>query len=90
MFHDRTLNNKINHLHERALRIVYKDDCSSFDELLKKDDAVTIHHRNIQTIAIELYKYKNGLSPVIMNEIFLDKKYTGGPKLRSKTEFCIP
>ena len=53
MFHDRILNNKINHLHERALlRIVYKDDCSTFDELLKKDDAVTIHHRNIQAIAI--------------------------------------
>ena len=41
-------------------------------------------------MAIELYKYKHGLSPVIMNEIFLDKKCSGGPKLRSKTEFCIP
>ena len=51
---------------------------------------VTIHHQRIQTNAIELYNYKNALYPVIMNEIFLDKKYTGGLKLRSKTEFCIP
>ena len=36
MFHSRTLNNRINNLHERALRIVYKDDDSSFKELLVK------------------------------------------------------
>ena len=34
MFHDRRLNNKINRVHERALRIVYKDDVSTFEELL--------------------------------------------------------
>ena len=37
MFHSRTLNNKINRLHERALRIVYSDYKSSFCELLEKD-----------------------------------------------------
>ena len=29
-FHSRTLNNRINNLHERALLIVYKGDDSSF------------------------------------------------------------
>ena len=62
MFHSRKLNNRINRIHERALRIVYKDDKSSFEELLAKDDGVTIHERNIQTLAIELYKVANGLS----------------------------
>ena len=37
MFHSRTLNNKINKLHERALRLVYKDYNLSFGELLIKD-----------------------------------------------------
>ena len=37
MFHSRTLSNKINRLHERALRIVYSDYKSSFCELLEKD-----------------------------------------------------
>ena len=32
MFHSRRTNNKINRLHERALRIVYDDDVSAFDE----------------------------------------------------------
>ena len=89
MFYDRNLNNKINHLHERALRIVYKDDHSSFDELLKKGSTVSIHHRNLRSLAIELFKFKNGLSPVIMNDIFLQKK-DDGPGLRSQTEFCVP
>ena len=37
MFHSRTLNRKINNLHYRALRIVYRDETASFDELLAKD-----------------------------------------------------
>lgn len=89
MFHDRNVNNKINHLHERALRIVYKDDLSTFDELLKIDNSVSIHHRNIHSMAIELYKAKNCLSPNIINEIFPDRKYQG-PKLRSQMDFYSP
>ena len=34
MFHSRRTNNKINRLHERALRIVHDDDVSFFDQLL--------------------------------------------------------
>ena len=56
MFHSREINNKINNLHERALRITYKDTESSFEELLVKDNSVSMHHRNIQRLATELYK----------------------------------
>ena len=35
MFHSRRLNNKINSIHERALRITYQDLISTFQELLK-------------------------------------------------------
>ena len=47
MFHSRTLNNKINRLHDRCLRIIYKDKISNFEELLHKDNSVSIHHNNI-------------------------------------------
>ena len=70
MFHSRTLNRRINKLHERALRITYKDDDSSFNELLVKDETFTVHERNIQKLAIELYKVAYRLSPKIMDSIF--------------------
>ena len=47
MFHSRALNNKINRLHERWLRTLYNDKTSTFNELLEKDNSVSIHYRNI-------------------------------------------
>ena len=70
MFHSRTFNNKINRLHERALRIVCSYYKSSFCELLEKDKSFSIHHKNIQSLAIEIYKFLHNLSPCIMNNIF--------------------
>ena len=72
MFHSKTINNKINRIYERALRLVYFDYNSNFDELLKKDGSFSIHDRNIQTLAIEVYKFFHGLSPSIMKNIFQD------------------
>ena len=62
MFHSRKVNSKINHIHERTLRIVHKGNISSFEELLRKDKFFCIYHRNIQSLAIELFKVKNNLS----------------------------
>ena len=52
------------------LRIVYKDYKSSFVELLSEDRLLTVHHRNAQKIAIEMYKVKNELCPKIMPDLF--------------------
>ena len=38
MFHSRHLNNRIDHIHERALKIIYQDYNSSFKKLLRKED----------------------------------------------------
>ena len=56
MFHGRILNRKINHLQKRSLRIVYKDSISLFHELLQKDNLFIIHHRNIESLAVEYIK----------------------------------
>ena len=66
----RKLNTRMNHLHERGLRIVYEDYTSTFEELLNKDESVSIHHRNIQLVAIQMFKVKNGLCPKIMKDLF--------------------
>ena len=73
MCHNRTLNNKINRLHERALRIVYKNTNLTFQELLEKDGSFTIHHKNLQKLAIEMYKIKKHLSPLPMQELLTEK-----------------
>ena len=70
MFHCRTQNNKINKLHERVLRLVYKNDNLTFQELPKLDNSVTIHYRNLQILSTGMYKAKNHISPLPMQELF--------------------
>ena len=70
MCHSRKINNRINKLHERCLRIVCSDNRSSFEELLETDNSVSVHHQNIQVLAMELYKIVIGLSPEIKKEVF--------------------
>ena len=76
IFHNRTINNKINRLHERALRIVYKDEIDNninFQDLLDKDGAVSIHDKNLKRLAVEMYKVKHNFSPLPMQELFKDQ-----------------
>ena len=83
MCHSRDLNRKINKLHERALRLVYQEKKMTFEQLLEKDGTVTIHHRNLQKLAVEMYKVKNNLGPKAMQEIFK-------PSIRGRNEWILP
>ena len=85
MFHSRRLNNKINSIHERALRITYQDNTSTFQELLNKDNSVSIHHRNLQVLATEMFKIHRGLSPEILRETSVSK--TSSYNLRRNDTF---
>ena len=82
MFCSRTLNNKINKLHERALRVVYKSDNLTFQQLLEKDKSFTIHERNLQ-------KVKNKISPLPIQELF---KFRGNSaqNIRNNREWEVP
>ena len=73
LFCSKTANNDINRTHKRALRILYRDYESSFEELLERDNTKTIHTKNIQKLMIEVYKSLNHLNPEYMWEFFVKK-----------------
>ena len=84
----KTLNNKISRIHERALRITYKDMGYNFDQMLLRDSAVPIHIRNLQLLMIQVYKTKWELNSIFMKEIFIEKHSTYG--LRSCYNLLLP
>ena len=88
MFHSRTMNNKINHLHERCLCIVYSDKTSSFEKPLETDRSVPIHIRNLQTLATEFFKESKDLAPTIFSEI--SSKRSVQYDLHHASEFSVP
>ena len=62
MCHSRSLNSRINRIHEIALKIICNDNISSFEQLLEISGSVTIYVRNLQRLAAEIYKVLNTLS----------------------------
>ena len=89
MCHSHLNNRKINRLHERCLRIIYNDKQSLFDELLNKDSSVSIHIRILQKLAIEMFKFYEGLSPPIMDNVFR-LRTNNLCNLRQVSEFSRP
>ena len=55
---------------KRCIRMVYKDYKLTFNELLHKDNPCSIHYRNLQRLAMEMYKAYNDLSPSLVQSIF--------------------
>ena len=83
MCHSRGLNQKINKLHERALRVAYKNSDLTFEKLLEKDGSFTIHERNLQKLATEMYKVKHNMCPKPIQELFTTA-------MRGNSEWVLP
>ena len=58
---------RLNLFHEKALRMIYNDQISSFQELLNKDNSFTVHNFNIQSLAIEMLKVINNIAATIID-----------------------
>ena len=65
--------------------LVYNDYTSSFKELLRKSGSVSIHHHNIQLVATEMCKVKNGLHVDLISCLF--EMY---PNPKDNRTFIIP
>ena len=65
------MEHRINSIHKCALKLVYQDSPDlTFQELLAKDNSVSVHQKKIQLLATETFKSKTGVSPELMNDIF--------------------
>ena len=87
MFHSRKSNNEIKLFHERALRMIYNDQISSFQELLDRDNSFTVHHFIVQSSAIEMFKVINTIAASIIDDVFTTYH---SYDLRSKSKFIVP
>ena len=70
MFYSKISTKKINAVLERPLRIILNDYDSPYPLLLEEAHQITFDQRCINYLMIEVYKYLNGHSPDIMNDIF--------------------
>ena len=68
--HSRSKNGKINRLNERCLRIIYSDKLSSFEKPLEKCGSIFAHNWNLQSLATEMNKIHNEISPLIVTGLF--------------------
>ena len=84
MFYDRTLDYRINHTQERALRRAYKDYGNDFGFLLEQTKSgyssmyhriksVPVHVRNLRLLMTEMYKAKFDLNPPFTEDIFIER-----------------
>ena len=63
-------------IHERVLKIVFRDYESTFQQLLKQNKSASIHQSKLQIFAAGIFKTKNDLNPLIMEDDFMLKKLT--------------
>ena len=73
LFCSKGANNEINRTHKQALRALYGDYESTFEELLDRNKSLTIHKKNLQRLMVEIYKTINHLNPAYMWEFFIKK-----------------
>ena len=58
MFTSRCLNNTLNNIHERALRLIFKDHEKSFDRILTENNLKTIHQKTLNFLPLKYTVFK--------------------------------
>ena len=94
MFCGRKNVTKLEKLQERALRFVFKDNNSSYADLLKRGNFLSLSAYRIRNLAMEVFKCFHGMNPMYLNNLFCkqeikynlrDKTLLEQPKFSTKT-----
>lgn len=67
---------KLEKLQERALKFVYNDYDSTYDDLLRKGNFLSVTMYRLKQMAIEVFKCRHGINPKYLNELFNEKLTT--------------
>ena len=68
--------------------MIYNDKTSSFEESLEKERPVSIHTRNMQIFATDMFKVYRLMSPLIICEIFNRREISYN--LRNFIQLSVP
>ena len=90
MFFSAKLLNKVESLQKRALRFLYEDYVSSYEELLRKAGKETMKVNRLKSLCIEIYKSVNNINPTYMNEIFKLRKTSRTVRSNYKLNLDVP
>ena len=71
-----------------SLSWIYKNKKSYFENLLDKDKSVSTHHKNLRSLAIEMYKVHCGISPEVLNDLF-PLRQADQYNLRNRSQFIL-
>ena len=73
MFCSRQSNNLINRVHERGLRLTYRNETNKeFQQTLRGKNEAIIHHKNLQQVFMtKIYKIVNGIALPKMNSLLI-------------------
>ena len=64
---------KLEKLQERALRIIYRDKVSSYDQLLENANVMPLDLIRLKYLAVETFKCIKGYNPKYLNDLFIKK-----------------
>ena len=73
IFDSMKFSDRINIIHERTLRFVYRDKKATFEKLLAKGNSATVHHITLQLLATEIIKERKSLTRDIKKDVFQSK-----------------
>ena len=73
--HCRKLNNRLNNIHGKALRIVFRDYKTILKDFSKQNRSVSIDQTNLKIVVTVVFEKENDLKPVIMLEVFKFKAF---------------
>ena len=80
---------RITNIHERYLRLLQQNNISELESLLENVNKKSVHQKCIEFLLIEVYKYLNGLSLILLTQSFRSDKIPITPDISTHLNLRI-